>query len=449
MQGLAPDEASLKAAKGLTHPGKWTHTGYTERAVWGECQGSGDKPYQTRIDLNGPAFKCSCPSRKFPCKHSLALLLLYADRPKLFTQGSLPGWVDDWINGRDAQAQKKAKEPKTAEAPPDPEAQAKRIAQRQEKIVNGIDELSVWLCDLLRQGLAWAHSQPTSYWNNMAARLVDAQAAGLANRVKKMGETALSGQNWQDRLLLQAAKLFLLVEAYRRLDHLDENLKQDVRSQVGWTVSKEQLLEQEAVRDRWFVLSQQIEQQESLEVQRTWLWGQRTGRYALILDFAAANAVLDKSLLTGTVIEAGLVFYPGVDPHRALIKERKEGGLRQIEKVDVNVSVSQLLALYADRLQKMPWTEAVPSFLGPLRIVPENSGDGAVTGWQGIDSDGRTIMLSPRFHQGWHAFSLSGGKPVTFFGEWNGGTFLPFSLFFEDAFYMFVELPVYAIVSAG
>lgn len=64
VQGLAPDEASLKAAKGLTHPGKWTHTGCTDRAVWGECQGSGDKPYQTRVDLNGPAFKCSCPTAR-------------------------------------------------------------------------------------------------------------------------------------------------------------------------------------------------------------------------------------------------------------------------------------------------------------------------------------------------------------------------------------------------
>jgi SWIM zinc finger len=47
--------------------------------VWGLCAGSGKRPYQTVVDLTGPAYKCSCPSRKFPCKHALALLLNWAD----------------------------------------------------------------------------------------------------------------------------------------------------------------------------------------------------------------------------------------------------------------------------------------------------------------------------------------------------------------------------------
>jgi hypothetical protein len=74
---LAPDTASVKAAKGLVIPTKWPRLGYDEAAIWGECQGSGSKPYQTQIDLSEPAFRCSCPSRKFPCKHGLALGLLY------------------------------------------------------------------------------------------------------------------------------------------------------------------------------------------------------------------------------------------------------------------------------------------------------------------------------------------------------------------------------------
>ena len=68
---LSPDEASSKAAKGLLSPAKWPTLGATDEAVWGECQGSGSKPYQTQVDVSGGGtrFKCSCPSRKFPCKH--------------------------------------------------------------------------------------------------------------------------------------------------------------------------------------------------------------------------------------------------------------------------------------------------------------------------------------------------------------------------------------------
>ena len=90
---LAPDAASVKAGKGLAVPGKWVLLACSERAVWGHCQGSGKNPYQTAIDLNDIAFKCSCPSRKFPCKHGLGLLLLFAAKPELFEQAEEPDWV--------------------------------------------------------------------------------------------------------------------------------------------------------------------------------------------------------------------------------------------------------------------------------------------------------------------------------------------------------------------
>ena len=70
------DTASAKAAKGLVVPAKWPTLGASEAALWGECQGSGSKPYQVQIDPSEPAFRCTCPSRKFPCKHGLALMLL-------------------------------------------------------------------------------------------------------------------------------------------------------------------------------------------------------------------------------------------------------------------------------------------------------------------------------------------------------------------------------------
>ena len=43
----------------------------------GECKGSGKNPYITSadyIDPDKPVYRCSCPSRQFPCKHSLALM---------------------------------------------------------------------------------------------------------------------------------------------------------------------------------------------------------------------------------------------------------------------------------------------------------------------------------------------------------------------------------------
>lgn len=95
---LAPDAASAKAARGLLSPAQWPSLGHDATAAWGECQGSGSKPYQTQVDLSGPVFKCSCPSRKFPCKHGLALLLLRAqDTSRFTTPAEPPEWVRAWL----------------------------------------------------------------------------------------------------------------------------------------------------------------------------------------------------------------------------------------------------------------------------------------------------------------------------------------------------------------
>jgi uncharacterized Zn finger protein len=72
--GLAPDGASVSAGRKLAVGGGWAGEGCDERAVWALAQGNGNRPYQVVVDLIGPAYKCSCPSRKIPCKHVLGLL---------------------------------------------------------------------------------------------------------------------------------------------------------------------------------------------------------------------------------------------------------------------------------------------------------------------------------------------------------------------------------------
>src|SRR5438093_2572557 len=106
---LAPDPASAKAGQGLANPGKWLKLHCAERSLWGECQGSGKAPYRTQVDLSGPAFHCSCPSRKFPCKHGIGLLLIFASKPQSIAEAQPPSWVSEWLSKRDATTERKAK----------------------------------------------------------------------------------------------------------------------------------------------------------------------------------------------------------------------------------------------------------------------------------------------------------------------------------------------------
>ena len=66
LRNFSPDPASLKAGQGLASVRKWVTLGHDDSFLWGECQGSGSKPYQTQIDLGEAASKCSCPSPKIP-----------------------------------------------------------------------------------------------------------------------------------------------------------------------------------------------------------------------------------------------------------------------------------------------------------------------------------------------------------------------------------------------
>ena len=146
---LAPDESSKKAGKDLSVANKWLSRGINEKALWGEFQGSGSKPYQTQVDIINTAFKCSCPSRKFPCKHGLGLLLYYTKNTNSFTEHDPPAWVLEWLNKRNEKSISQVK----PEKPVDEAAQAKRSEAREQSVEEGIDELLLWMKDIVRNGI--------------------------------------------------------------------------------------------------------------------------------------------------------------------------------------------------------------------------------------------------------------------------------------------------------
>src|SRR3954453_3642680 len=217
VEGLAPDAASVMAARKLARPAPWSETGYDERAVWGLCKGSGARPYQTQVDLSGPAWNCSYPSRKLPCKHALALLLLRAGGQ--VAAGSPPEWVSEWLETRAQRAARPARAP--GEPPRAPEAAARRAANREERVAAGVEGLRTWLRDAVRGGLGAGRLRSWDEWDAFAARLVDAQAPGAASRLRSLGGVAAGRPDgWPERLLSGLGLLHLLCEALARGDDL-------------------------------------------------------------------------------------------------------------------------------------------------------------------------------------------------------------------------------------
>lgn len=76
---LAPNPAAAANGKKISKSGSFQklYRAADDTLFMGECKGSGKNPYITSadyIDPDHPVFRCSCPSRQFPCKHALGLL---------------------------------------------------------------------------------------------------------------------------------------------------------------------------------------------------------------------------------------------------------------------------------------------------------------------------------------------------------------------------------------
>ena len=428
---LAPDHSTAKSGKDLSAARKWKTLGANDTCAWGSVQGSGKDPYQTSIDFTGPAFKCSCPSRKFPCKHGLGLFLILAQQPAALTEKQPPAWTTDWLAKRVEKAEKK-----TAPPPPlDPEAQAKaaaaaekRLASRESRVTGGLTELTHWLHDMVRSGFATLPGKPASYWENPAARLVDAQASGLARRVRDLDGITTTGEQWPGRLLHEISLLHLAGEGWTRLASLPEPTQADLKTTIGFTTAQEDVFAQASVRDKWLVAASCLEQEDRLRIQRTWLFGTQTKRPALCLSFSAApNQPLDITLLPNTTIEANLVFFPGNWPLRALVKER-HGQSQSGEPVLPHATIAEASAMSAAAFAANPWTERIP--FGLQSVTPQRR----ASGWVVRDDAGNLLPLKLPEDRAWQLFAVSGGNPVALAGEWDGETLRPLSVWAEGRF---------------
>ena len=416
---LAPDAAAAAAGRKLGKPAPWKNLGASERAFWGECQGSA--VYQTQVSALDLVAKCTCPSRKFPCKHALGLLFLMAESPGGFATSAEPEWVQGWLSKRDvAQQKKQARAEQTPQKLGNTEAQAKRAGKRHANVLAGVEQLEVWLADLLRRGLGRLPSEGSAPWEEQARRLVDAQAPGLAARLRSIGGRVGIGEVWAQRVLGDLGRLALLAHAYRRVDALPPPLAHDVKRLVGYTLEQSEVVAHgDVVEDEWTVTSSVIEDDERLRSQRSWLVGKASRRKALVLQFAAGPARFAEVLLTGTALRAKLAFWPGAAPERALLLERVSAA----EPGHVpphGSSIAAALDGYADVLALDPFRDRTLFVLEGVAAVP-----GEV--WHLVDGAGQALPLRAREYD--VLWALSGGHPLLVAAEWDGFVLEPLAAF--------------------
>ena len=432
---LAPDKASLTAARKLSAPQKWAALGHDTCTVWGEYQGSGGSPYHVKLDLlkflkGEVAVGCSCPSRKHPCKHVLSLFFILVEHTDAITQQSAPDYVQAWLDKQAIRARKQKREDAKSV---DPAQAAKTIKERKAKIAAGLQEFELWLENIVRHGLGDPQIKSYAFWDAKAARMIDAQAPGVANLLQKMSGIPAKGSDWVEPLLTELGKLYLIVESFKRFDQLPPGCQYDLRTILGWHVKREELAIEEGLSDEWVVIGHHLDKvDERLRRQRLWLRGQFTGRDALILEFAFGDAPFDTYLQTGFSIEAELAFYPSQYPLRAFILHQSNEP--KPAQPLVGTTIQHTIQQYAAALAKNPWLIQFPALLQAV-IPTRYSGQ-----WVICEDNGHYMPIADTFQHKWSLMAIGGGHPVQLAGEWDGRAFLPTGAVLSDRFVDFSQV---------
>ncbi len=404
---LAPDPAAARAGRGLASRAHWSGLGQDDTIVWGECRGSGGKPYQTRVTPALEATLCSCPSRKSPCKHALGLLLIWTESSDVIPSAEPPPWVTTGTRSAP-----KATSPRRV----DPAARTKRESARLSKVAAGLDDLDRWIGDLVRVGFGTLGSRGPTLWDEQARRLVDAQCPGVARRFRQIEAMNLTAEGWQTALLDCLAQVNLLIEGFRHRDTLPAGVRADVWTAIGFPADLEGVRAGTvgtSVRDTWRVLGQGFAIEDKLTVRRTWLWGSDSHRSALLLDFAPRGQSFEIRFEPGTQVDATLGFFPSAAPLRALVVDQL-GLAEPMDSLSGGVSIAEAHAAFGAMLARSPWVELIAVILHPVTL---RVGDG---GWSVFDPTGAWLPLSPQFAGGWQVEAASGGHPITLVAEFDG-----------------------------
>ncbi|MEM1324528.1 MAG: SWIM zinc finger family protein [Bacteroidota bacterium] len=405
----------LQSARAVAFPHAWEELSGNEKLLWG-IQRSKRNTYQTVVDLRHekPGFQCSCRSRKSPCRHAIALLILLLEYNDAFiVNAEPPEDIQKWLTRRDNRLQ-----PKDRTEEEEAKLAAIRQANRDKRLQqmqSGLDELEIWLHDSIRAGMASFVQQPETYWQEWSAKLVAAKMKGVAKRLEHF-PSLLMRDDWQDVVLNELGNLYLLVRAFRNLDAFSEDFQQELFQIIGVNIKKEEVLAEAGVIDTWKVLAIEEGEEDKLRFQRTWLYGGASELFALHLEFVWGRADFQTPWRVGEIWEGAAHFYPAALPQRALFSQ-----LRQVDQAFSLKGIPNFAALQQDYTtvrSRQPWLHLFPCALEQVYIIRDKDD------FFLLDEQQQQLSLTSNLEiQLWQLFGLSCGAAIGVFGIWEGRTF--------------------------
>lgn len=161
IEELAPNAEAAKKGRELVKKNKFSNLKINseKNLIWGECAGSGKNPYYCSadyVDPNNPVFRCNCPSRQFPCKHSVGLLYCFEANAGQFTEGEVP---EDILSKREKIEKKQEKKAQEKESIKEKAEKPKKVnkaafTKKVDAQLTGIETAQKLLRDMVNTGLS-------------------------------------------------------------------------------------------------------------------------------------------------------------------------------------------------------------------------------------------------------------------------------------------------------
>ncbi|MEM6771716.1 MAG: hypothetical protein AAF597_14120, partial [Bacteroidota bacterium] len=314
---LAPDAKSLEAGRRLFYSRRWRLVGGDGQWLWGEfAYGNGNKAIESAVHLTTGRFVCSCRARQRPCAHGLALVLMLKNDQQRIMVSQPPSWVRSVQFQADKQSQTIPVK--------DSLAAANRQSDRLQLMTAGVEELEIRLLDLARRGIADTQAQGPDLLRAAAARLTDAKLPGPAGHLRRLANLGTVGT--ESAFARTLGDLYLFVRAWKNRQHLSDNQHAELLQFAGMTTRKEDLLAQPPLHDHWLVMGTVAGQEDRLRFRRVWLRGEKSRRFALLVDYAFGDRPFERSWPLAAAFEGSVHYYPGNYPQRAIFPAASPGG---------------------------------------------------------------------------------------------------------------------------
>ena len=312
----------------------------------------------------------------------------------------------------------------------------KRSQERLLKVRSGAAEMEIWLKDLLRAGLLQLPQKNADWFDHMRARMVDAQAPGLGNLVRNLKELSLQKEaDWQSEAAHIIAKIFLLLEGIKKLERMDPKTEADVRYLSGWNVNQQEILDypfNTNIFDHWLSVAVLTEMVEGLNVERNYLYGLKSGAFALHMNFAFRRKPEPSGLAAGKVFAADLTYVPSNLPLRTVIRKLGEEKSYSSEPMMLLPDFTALLAHMTLHRSKYPWVEEHP--FAVAAVCPIKQGSHFLL----KDREEKTMAIATEFDMKrcLNLLACTGGKPFNLFVLFSKGKIIPLGIIGQRRYVM-------------